>query len=237
MQQLMAQQQQQQQQMYITSGIGSRNSSANIRTALNAMDAGSRDGGSMHYTAVQQDACWSPRACSAAGIACNKFDTAGAAAGGSHMGSSNGYAPTQSSWQRGYQAGTPANAAGSLDTAAVARGKRDSCSPAAGAGYGSSVPKPVGAAAFSSSKGAFGGKTIVQPPGEEDSLQLLEPVYCNVIASFQLHQVHMPFELRCSGMNPELTYPDAACCHQVGGQASTSFEEHKDCSTGGLFLE
>jgi hypothetical protein len=151
MQQMMAQQQQQ--QMYVTSGIGSRNSSANMRTALHAMDAGSRDG-SVQYD-VQQAACWSPRAGSAAGSA---LDAAGAAAGGSRATSSSGYAPTQSTWQ---QAANPAP--GSLEAAAVARGKRDT--------YGNNVPKAVGMAAFSSSKGAFGGKTIVQPPGESCSSQ------------------------------------------------------------------
>jgi hypothetical protein len=162
MQQMMAQQQQQQQQqMYVASGIGSRNSSANMRTALNAMDAGSRDG-CVQYD-VQQGACWSPRAGAAAG---NAFDTAGAAGGSSAM-SSSGYAATQSNWQPGCGANL---GPGSLDAASAGRGKRDAYAPTAAgtvpAGYGSSVPKVVGMAAFCSSKGAFGGKTILQPPGE-----------------------------------------------------------------------
>jgi hypothetical protein len=164
MQQMMAQQQQQQQQqMYVTSGIGSCNSSANMRPALNAMDSGSRDG-SMQYD-LQQGACWSPRGGSVAG---NAFDAAGAAGG------SSGYAATQSNWQQGYGANA---VPGSLEAASVGRGKRDAYTPTptgtAAAGYGSSVPKAVGMAAFCSSKGAFGGKTIVQPPGGHFSLQAL----------------------------------------------------------------
>jgi hypothetical protein len=161
MQQLIAQQQQQQQQqIYLTSGIGSRNNSANIRPALDAMDACSRDGG-VQYGAQQQDACWSPRTGAAAGGGGScKYD----AAGGSYSTSGSGYAVMQSSSMgQGYQAAT--SAAGSLGAAAV-RTSNPGVFPALAVVGGSSLPKPVGGAAFISCKGAFGGKTIVQPPGK-----------------------------------------------------------------------